>query len=221
MKASNVVIAACFTALCASGTALASSSHSPSIAQGQGQEQGQKQGQGQAQGQLQKANAEAMSSSLSKSIAGASAGSSSSTGDVNVNVTEGAGSDNSVNVADNSRYEAQRRNPVNTAWAAPLVATGSCMGSTSLGGQGITLGLSFAKTWTDSDCNRRAISNTMWNQQRPNIALSVMCNDKEVLNAVRLAGTHEEKVHCGLVDAAPVVAPVVAPTTEAVVGERG
>ena len=51
---------------------------------------------------------------------------------------------------------AQARDPVATAYAAPLIATnGTCMGSSSGGAQGAALGVTFATTWTDDGCDAR------------------------------------------------------------------
>ena len=108
-------------------------------------------------------------------------------------------SDNSVNFTDNSRYEAQKRNPVSTTWAAPLVASDdTCMGSTSVGGQGITIGLSIGTTWSDKDCVIRKDSRLLHNANRSEIALSLMCSKKAVREAVKRAGTDAEKAACGI-----------------------
>jgi len=112
-----------------------------------------------------------------------------------------------IQVSDNSStvYKAARI-PVNTAWAAPLVASDdTCMGSTSAGGQGITIGLSFSTTWSDSDCVIRKDARFLHNAHRPDIALSLMCSKKSVKDAVRRAGTDAEKRNCGLLEPAPTV----------------
>ena len=112
-----------------------------------------------------------------------------------------------IQISDNSStvYKAARI-PVNTAWAAPLVASDdTCMGSTSAGGQGITIGLSFSTTWSDSDCVVRKDARFLHNTHRPDIALSLMCSKKSVKEAVRRAGSDAEKRSCGLLEPAPTV----------------
>lgn len=93
--------------------------------------------------------------------------------------------DNSVSI---SSTESQR--PVSTAFAAPLTASnGSCMGSTSAGGQGVTVGLSFGTTWTDAECNRRYNSIRMQELGQVSAAIALMCQDSDVAAAMETAGT--------------------------------
>ena len=95
--------------------------------------------------------------------------------------------------------EAQKRNPVSTAIAAPLVTSNdTCMGSTSAGGQGITLGLSFATTWRDADCVIRKDARFLHNASHEVIALSLMCEKDSVRAAVARAGSVEKRLACGL-----------------------
>lgn len=53
---------------------------------------------------------------------------------------------------DTVTYEAQSRNPVNTAYAPNIAPTATCMGSTSAGAQGIGFGISIGSTWTAEEC---------------------------------------------------------------------
>lgn len=93
--------------------------------------------------------------------------------------------DNSVSI---SNTESQR--PVSTAFSAPLTASnGSCMGSTSAGGQGVTVGLSFGTTWTDAECNRRYNSIRMQELGQVSAAIALMCQDSDVAAAMETAGT--------------------------------
>ena len=118
----------------------------------------------------------------------------------------GAANDTYVDAADNSQNsvyyegdEAQKRNPVSTAWAAPLIATeDTCMGSTSAGGQGITLGFSFASTWRDRDCVIRKDARFLHNAQHQTVALGLMCDKERVRKAVAIAGSPAERLACGL-----------------------
>ena len=108
-------------------------------------------------------------------------------------------SDNSTNSVYYEGDEAQKRNPVSSAWAAPLVASeDTCMGSTSGGGQGITLGFSFATTWRDKDCVIRKDARFLHNAQHQNVALGLMCEKERVRTAVARAGSPAERLACGL-----------------------
>lgn len=130
--------------------------------------------------------------------------------------------DNSVNVTttDNSVYEAQKRNPVSSAWSAPLVTSNdTCMGSTSAGGQGITLGLSFATTWRDKDCVIRKDARFLHNAQHQTVALGLMCEKASVRRAVARAGSVAERLACGL--NADGSEPVAANTDTALVDGEG
>ena len=119
-------------------------------------------------------------------------------------------SDNSDHSSRTYIEEAQDRNPVNTAYAAPLIATeDTCMGSTSGGGQGITLGFSFATTWSDADCVIRKDARFLHNAHREMIAMALMCEKDSVKRAVDRAGTPEERVACGLDAADPKVSAAV------------
>jgi hypothetical protein len=57
---------------------------------------------------------------------------------------------NSQDVSVNT--EAQKRNQVSTAYAPTVFPTAPCMGSSSVGGQGITFGFSIGSSWTDTEC---------------------------------------------------------------------
>jgi len=85
---------------------------------------------------------------------------------------------------------AQARNPVGTAWAAPLVAADdTCMGSSSAGGQGVGLGLSFGTTWKDEDCVRRKDARELHNMGLRPAAVALMCDSRAVRRAMQAAGT--------------------------------
>lgn len=89
------------------------------------------------------------------------------------------------------------RYPASTAWAAPLTASNdTCMGSTSVGGQGITFGLSAATTWRDKDCVIRKDARFLYNMKRADLAVGVMCQKESVRMAVAAAGTPREREIC-------------------------
>ena len=93
-----------------------------------------------------------------------------------------------VNVA-GDHYEAPRI-PVATAYAAPLTAAnGTCMGSSSAGGQGVGFGLSFGTTWTDSDCDRRYDAQELRAQGLTKAATALLCQKATIREAMKAAGT--------------------------------
>lgn len=144
----------------AGAAAAASAASSANAAAVQGQQQGQLQGQ--AQGQQQQA------------ISGG-----------NKLTNEGNNAAQSTSV----KVDAPTI-PVATAYAAPLAASnGTCMGSSSVGGQGVTVGVSFGTTWTDAECNRRYNSIRMQELGQTAAAVALMCQDADVAAAMDMAGT--------------------------------
>lgn len=116
----------------------------------------------------------------------------------NSNSVGATGSGNATNVStgavtvggDNVVYQAQERNPVSTAYAAPLAASnGTCMGSSSIGGQGASLGLSFGTTWTDSGCDARYDATALVQAGQPKAAIARLCLKAEIAQAMKDAGT--------------------------------
>lgn len=98
---------------------------------------------------------------------------------------------NSVTVnGDTVTYKAQDRDPVSTAYAAPLTASnGTCMGSTSGGIQGIGLGISVGSTWTDESCDMRYDAEALRAAGLPKAAQARLCQKKEIAAAMEAAGT--------------------------------
>lgn len=80
------------------------------------------------------------------------------TGGAQSNSNSAVGSGNTTTFSDNSVYEAQKRNPVSSAYAAPLsIGSGVCMYTpVSASGQGITIGLSGSVAKRDDECERRS-----------------------------------------------------------------
>lgn len=98
-------------------------------------------------------------------------------------------SDNSVSVS----VEGDRhiRQPVSTAYAAPLTSgLDTCMGSTTAGGQGVAFGLSFGTTWTDKNCVRLKNARELSAMGYQKAAVELLCQDKSVAKAMKAAG-HE------------------------------
>lgn len=95
----------------------------------------------------------------------------------------------------------QRQQPVATAYAAPLVAgVDTCMGSTSVGGQGITIGFSAATTWTDKNCTRLKNSRELNAMGLGDAACELLAMDREVGEALRRTGRN-----CGVMQRAAYV----------------
>lgn len=139
---------------------------------------------------------------MGNSTASASAGSSSSAVNNagNSTVTANMGGNTQTNEGNNSKqntvvnvggdhYEAPKI-PVATAYAAPLTAAnGTCMGSSSAGGQGVGFGLSFGTTWTDSDCDRRYDAQELRAQGHTKAATALLCQKASIREAMKAAGT--------------------------------
>lgn len=103
------------------------------------------QGQGQAQGQKQGQNQTAKGGSAHQGQSSFNSNDSTAYGSV-------ATTANSVTVeGDNVQYQAARI-PVATAYAPSIAPTAVCMGSSSVGGQGMSFGFSLGSSWTDSNC---------------------------------------------------------------------
>lgn len=69
----------------------------------------------------------------------------------------------------------ESRNPVNSAYAPSVYSTNQCTGSTTLGGQGITVGFSFGTTWTDKDCALMKVASDFEQAGYKHDALVIRC----------------------------------------------
>jgi len=71
----------------------------------------------------------------------------------------------------------------------PLVSSNdNCMGSASGSANAPGIGLSFGKTYTDTNCVRLKNSRELWNMGMKAAALALMCNDSENREALELTG---------------------------------
>ena len=128
------------------------------------------------------------------------------------NSLNNAGNTGSSNNSDNntgssSSTQNSQRNPVSTAVAVPLVATeDTCMGSSSIGGQGVGFGLSIGTTWDDDNCRRLKNSRQLVALGFPRAAVALMCMDDEVKTAMRQAGAAcpEDRKQSSEAEPAPV-----------------
>lgn len=117
-----------------------------------------------------------------------------------VTANGGSATNSNTNSADNSNSNNSNQNvnvntynqraPVNTAFAAPLT-TGedTCMGSSSLGAQAVTFGLSVGTTWRDRNCQRLKNSRQLVALGYHSAATALMCLDRDVREAMDEAGT--------------------------------
>lgn len=140
--------------------------------QGQGQLQGQQQGQGQSQSSANRNDNRSNASNA------------------NSNAAQGNTTSTSVSVAgDNVTYQAARI-PVATAYASGLTASnGTCMGSSSMGGQGMSFGFSLGSTWKDAGCDRRYNAQALAAVGQAKAAVALLCQDSDIAAAMELAGT--------------------------------
>jgi hypothetical protein len=91
---------------------------------------------------------------------------------------------------DKVTYEAQKRDPVSTAYSAPLTTSnGTCMGSTSAGAQGVGFGVSFGSTWTDTSCDLRYDAEALRAAGLHAAARERLCQKPEIAKAMEAAGT--------------------------------
>lgn len=106
------------------------------------------------------------------------------------NRNSNAAQGNTTNVSgDTVTYEAARI-PVATAYAAGLTASnGTCMGSTSAGGQGMSFGFSVGTTWKDSGCDRRYNAQALAAVGQAKAAVALLCQDPDIKAAMETAGT--------------------------------
>ena len=136
-------------------------------------------------------SATSISSASNMSSSGGNTLSNNSSSGGNTQSNAGNNSSNSVTVnGDTVTYKAQDRDPVSTAYAAPLTASnGTCMGSTSGGIQGIGLGISVGSTWSDSSCDMRYDAEARRAAALPKAAQARLCQKKEIAAAMEAAGT--------------------------------
>lgn len=98
-------------------------------------------------------------------------------GDASASVGDIVGGDVSTSVANAINFESV----ASTAYAAGLTASaGTCMGSTSVGGQGVSFGISVGSTWSDDDCNRRRYSAILQSLGETEAAIQLLCFNREV-----------------------------------------
>ena len=82
------------------------------------------------------------------------------------------------------------RVPVATAYAAPILAVeDTCMGSSSMGAQSMSFGVSIGATWQDDNCRRLKNARQLAAMGYRRAAVALLCVDDEVRTAMAVAGT--------------------------------
>lgn len=138
-------------------------------------------GQGQMQGQVA-ASDQSQSQSQNTHQANAQTNSQNVGGQTSTNTANVDASDRSV-----TTYEAQDRNPVNTAYAAPIsIGGGVCVyTAASAGGAGVTLSLSGSLAKRDAECDRRAFADMMARLGDIKAARALLMQNEDVANAYK------------------------------------
>jgi hypothetical protein len=73
---------------------------------------------------------------------------------------------------------------------APQLVAGldTCMGSSSIGGQGMSFGVSVGTTWKDEDCRRIKDARELWNMGNHAAAMALLCTDDDTRYAIAVSG---------------------------------
>lgn len=125
---------------------------------------------------------------------------------IGVNTNRNDSNASAANSVTITNTESQR--PVSSAIAAGLAAAnGTCMGSSSVGAQGLTAGLSFGTTWTDGGCDARYDAQALQAAGMPDAAVARLCQKAEIAAAMEKAGRT-----CPGAKAKTASAPAAAPT---------
>ena len=81
------------------------------------------------------------------------------------------------------------RPPVSTAAAIALATSPeACMGSSSIGGQGVGFGISIGSTWENEDCKLRKGAGLLWAMGARSAAKEMLCADEAYRNAFKSGG---------------------------------
>src|SRR6185295_2819211 len=111
------------------------------------------------------------------------------------NGASGANGENGQNGANgengqNGRDGRDGQSAASTAYAAPIIATeDTCMGSSSVGAQGMAFGVSVGTTWRDHNCQRLKNARELAHMGYDNPAVALLCVDSDVRRAMNRAGT--------------------------------
>jgi len=114
----------------------------------------------------------------------------------------GNGGVSDVNIGGNT-YQAQARNPVNTAYA-PTVITGSdqCLVTVAVGAQGVMFGVTFGTAKRDENCELMKLADRLKFLGRSDVAIKLLSQDERVAKALKEANderapvtAHREPLH--------------------------
>lgn len=157
--------------------------------------------QGQAQGQAQGQNQSIKSSNNASSASG---GNTFGTGAVGQSVA--------VDARNQSVYQAQERNPVNSAYSAGLTSSnGTCMGSSSIGLTGPGFSATGGTTWKDSDCSKRYTAEALRASGLNSVAMGVLCQIGDVKAAAPKMCNDTAKQLGSVSEETPAVAATASP----------
>lgn len=138
-------------------------------------------------------------------------GGSASSKSKNVNTNKNTNKNTNTNVGINEQYQGQTQGnanairiegdkapeiPVSSAYAPGLTSgIQTCLGSTSVGGQGPMVGISFGTTWRDQDCVRRLNADALYRMglqlRDPRLldaAVYLLSDNADVAKALKRAG---------------------------------
>lgn len=106
-----------------------------------------------------------------------------SQGQIGINIQKDKNKQSVVVEGDTYEY------PASTA-TGPALTSGNdtCMGSTSIGGQGMSFGFSLGTTWIDRNCIRLKNANALNRMGHKNAALALLAIDEDVAAALKATG---------------------------------
>lgn len=135
----------------------------------------------QGQGQSQAANSNQSQSSKNDNKSNAA--------NTNSNANSGNNSAQTTRIEGDTTVSVYRA-AAGTAYAGALTASnGTCMGSTTAGGQGLNFGFSVGSTWKDSGCDRRYNAQALAAVGQAKAAVALLCQDPDIKAAMETAGT--------------------------------
>jgi hypothetical protein len=98
-----------------------------------------------------------------------------------------------LNYSSTGVYNTDTRYAVGSAIGPALTSSNdTCMGSTSMGAQGMSVGVSLGSTWEDKNCKMLKNSREMWNMGMRGAAIKLLCTDPDNRYALESTG-----IDCG------------------------
>src|ERR1700737_3640935 len=85
-----------------------------------------------------------------------------------------------LNVDSHAIYNTDSRFATSTAIAPALTSSNdTCMGSSSVGAQGMSFGVAVGSTWEDKNCKMLKNSRELWNMGMRGAAIKLLCTDPD------------------------------------------